>query len=394
MRRVTSSVFLSVIMLLALTPLAALAQETTPQSTTPDAPQPLTIFTTFPSQVIGLDETVSLPLKVRAATPQTVNLTVEELPADWQASFRGGSRTVSAVFADGINDASVDLRVEPAAETAAGVYSFTVVATGAGESSRLPVELTVQEKAPPKITLETDLPTLRGKPSTSFRYNVTLKNEGADDLNVNLTSTAPPAFVVNFSLNSQDVTSVPLAAGESKRLSVEAKALNEVPAGDYPITVNAESSDAAASLDLTAEVIGQPELALTTPDGRLSGEANAGKATTFKLAVSNPGTAPARNVTINATAPSGWNVTVDPKELPELAPGQSVDVTASVQPGDKSLNGDYVVSYSARSDDTSAKNVDMRITVTTSTLWGVAGIGLIALAVGAVAVAVGRFGRR
>lgn len=394
MRKVILPVFLSVIMLLALTPLAALAQATTPQSTTPDTPQPLTIFTTFPAQVIGLDETVSLPLKVRAGAPQAVQLTVEEAPADWQVSFRGGSRTVSSVFADGVNDASVDLRVEPAADTSAGVYNFTIVATGAGESSRLPVELTVQEKAPPKITLETDLPTLRGKPSTAFRYNVTLKNEGADDLNVNLSADAPPAFVVNFSLNSQDVTSVPLAAGESKRLSVEAKALNEVPAGDYPVTVNAQSNDASASLNLTAEVVGQPDLALTTPDGRLSGEANAGKATTFKLVVSNPGTAPARNVTVNATAPSNWNVVVDPKQLPELAPGQSVDVTASVQPSDKSLNGDYVVSFAARSDDTSAKNVDMRITVTTSTLWGVAGIALIALAVGAVAVAVGRFGRR
>lgn len=394
MRRVQYSALLIVILLLIFAPLGAYAQDNTAQATTNAAPQPLTIFTTYPSQVIGLDETVSLPLKVRSGVAETVNLSVENAPDGWQVSFRGGSRTVSSVFVDGVNDASVDLRVEPANVAPGSVYTFTVVATGATETSRLPVALTVLEKAPPKITLATDLPTLRGKPSTNFTYNVTLKNEGSDDLNVNLTADAPPSFSVNFSLSGQDVTSVPLAAGESKRLSVQAKPFNDIPAGSYPITINAQSNDASASLDLTAEVIGEPNLSLNTPDGRLSGEANAGKVTTFKLVLSNPGTAPTRNVTVNATAPSGWNVTVDPKEIAELAPGQSVDITANVQPGDKSINGDYVVSYSARSDDTSAKNVDMRITVTTSTLWGIAGVGLIALAVGAVALAVGRFGRR
>lgn len=394
MRKGYAFVGLFIVFSLLLTPATLFAQGDPTPAANPTPPAPLSIFTTFPAQVIGLNENISIPLKVRAGTAQTVQLSLEDVPAGWNVFFRGGNRSVSAVYVDGVNDASVDLRVEPATTAAGGVYNLTVVATGEGESSRLPLALTVEEKAPTSITLETDLPTVRGKPNTSFRFNVTLKNEGVDDLNVSLTADAPQVFLVSFTLNSQDVTAVPLAGGESKRLTVEARAFNTIAAGAYPITVNAQGGDVSASLLLTAEVVGQPELTLTTPDGRLSGDANAGAESSYTLVVANPGTAPARNVTVSASAPSGWNTSLEPSEIPELAPGQSVNVTAKVTPNEKAINGDYVVSFTARADDASAKSIEMRVTVTTSTLWGIVGVALIAVAVVAVALAVGRFGRR
>lgn len=394
MRKLQLSLALLVLIALLFMPLAAYAQEAAQAEPTP-TPQPLTIFTSYPSQVVGMNETVTLVLKVRAGEPQVVQLSVEDAPNGWALSFRGGNRTVSSVFVDGKNDASVDLRLEPAGVEPGTTHTFTVVAAGStGQVSRLPIQLTVQEKAPPALSLTTDLPVLRGKATTSFRFNVTLKNEGTDDMNVNLTTDAPPFFLVTFKLNAQDVTSVPLNGGESKRLTVEARALNNIPAADYPIVVNAQGDDVSASLNLTAQVVGQPELSLTTPDGRLSGEANAGRTTTFKLVVSNTGSAPARNVTLSSSAPSGWNITLEPKEIASIEPGQQVEVTAQVQPAEKAINGDYIVTFTVRGDDASSKSVDFRVTVTTSTLWGIAGVALIAVAVGVVALAVGRFGRR
>ncbi|MBW7884685.1 MAG: hypothetical protein H3C34_19005 [Caldilineaceae bacterium] len=394
MRKYQSIISVLLVTLFALLPGVAAAQDEAAVPTAEATAQPLTIFTTYPAQIIGRGESLNLPLKLRSGSAEAVKLAVEDVPEGWTVSFRGGSRTVTAVYVDGQNDSAVDLRVEAPANAEAGPHAFTVVATGADETSRLPLTLTVEEKAPPQLTLDTDLPTLRGKPSSSFRYNVTVKNEGGDDMNVSLSAETPPAFLATFTLNGQDVTSIPLTGGESKRLSVEVRAFNEVPAGTYPVTVNAQSGDLSASLPLEAEVVGQAELTFSTPDGRLSGEANAGRSTSFKLVVGNTGTAPAREVKVSANAPSGWNVTLEPESIPEVAPGQTVEVTANVQPADKAINGDYVVSYSARSDQASTKNMEMRITVTTSTLWGVAGVALIAVAVAAVALAVGRFGRR
>ncbi len=177
---------------------------------------------------------------------------------------------------------------------------------------------------------------------------------------------------------------MPLAAGETKHISVQAASLDNVASGAYPLKVRAQGGEAVAELPLSAEVVGTAEIMVTTPDGRLSGEAVAGKTTPFKIIVANPGSAPATNISVSATAPNGWTATVDPKEIAQIAPGDQVEVTANIAPSEKAVAGDYVVSVSARPADGSAKSVDLRVTVTTSTMWGIVGVGLIALAVAAV----------
>ena len=87
--------WLGVLLILALllpTPIAAQAQEG-PQPTA--TPEPLTIYTQYPSRMIGFGEIVTLPLKVRAGTAQTVWLQVNDLPQGWNASFRGGAQIVA-----------------------------------------------------------------------------------------------------------------------------------------------------------------------------------------------------------------------------------------------------------------------------------------------------------
>jgi uncharacterized membrane protein len=53
-----------------------------------------------------------------------------------------------------------------------------------------------------------------------------------------------------------------------------------------------------------------------------------------------------------------------------------------------------MLTFRAQPNEGTAKSADFRITVQTSTLWGIAGIGLIAVAVVIVGLAVVRFGRR
>lgn len=265
---------------------------------------------------------------------------------------------------------------------------------GANAEARLPIELILQEQLPPSLHFDIDLPTLRGTPDTTFRYNATLRNDGDKDIAVNLVADAPQAFQVSFKLSGQDVTSIPLAAKESKSLSIEARALSSVPAGAYQINVQAQGGVAQASTTLTAEVTGQPELSVTAPDGRLSGQAYAGSDTPITLVVQNTGSAPARGIELSASPPSGWSVTFDPKQIPEVPSGQQVNVTAHVRPAEQAVAGDYMVTITARRAEGASKSADFRITVLTSTLWGIVGVVLIAVAVGVVGLAVARFGRR
>jgi uncharacterized repeat protein (TIGR01451 family) len=358
-------------------------------------PPNLSVSTTYPSQVVQLGESVSISLDVQAADlPQTVEMSMEEMPDGWTATFRGGGRVIQSVFVDANSSGSVDVRLDPPENAKSGTYTFTVLAQSDAGKAELPITLDVQEKVPASLSFTTDLPTIKGSPSTTFRYSTTLKNDGDQELTVNLAADTPSGFLPKFMLSGQEVTSFPLGANQSKTISVELSPLSDVPAGDYPFTVYANAGELQANLDLTAEVAGQYTLSIAGPDGRLSGNANAGKETTFQVVVNNTGTASAQGVEMSATAPSGWTVSFDPKVIDEIPAGNQIEVTAHLTPADKAVAGDYIVTVKAQPVDGTAKSADFRITVTTSTLWGIAGIALIAVAVGVVAMAVTRFGRR
>lgn len=108
----------------------------------------------------------------------------------------------------------------------------------------------------------------------------------------------------------------------------------------------------------------------------------------------NSGTAPAQGVELSASAPDGWTITFDPQQIPEIAAGDQVQITTMIRPAEDAVAGDYMLTIRANPADGANQSVDFRITVLTSTLWGLVGIALIAVAVGVVALAVVRFGRR
>lgn len=371
----------------------ALAQESTQDNDLPA----LHLLTDFPSQLVGAGESATLDLRIRAGQEaQIVDLKVEDLPDGWTAIFRGKNRVVQSVYVQPDEDAEVDLRVTIPGDTESGEYAFNIVAENSRHTSELPVTLLVEDKVPANLAFEVDLPTLRGRPDTTFRFNTTLKNEGDEDLVVDLAAEAPAGFVVAFKSSGQEVTSLPVEANASKSINVEVDSLFDAltPADSYPVVVTARGGEVEAGVTLVAEVVGESDLLLTTPDDRLSGEIEAGEETPLTLILRNLGSAPAHNITLGASQPSGWLVTFEPEELPEVGPGQQTEVLAKVQPSDKALAGDYMLTFRANPEDSGAQSVEYRATVRTSTLWGIVGIALIAVAVGVVVVAVTRFGRR
>jgi uncharacterized membrane protein len=392
MKRALTLTFSIVLLIFAAAiPIRAKAQDSSPNSN----PQDMALITTYPSRIIGIGESVTLHLTLKPGTTlDTVQLKMEQIPEGWTATFRGEGQIVTSVELVPGTDATADLRLDPPANVQSGDYHFVVLAQGNSSKAELPIDLTVKEKLPPRLSLSAQLPTIQGSPTTTFRYSVTLKNEGDEDLNVNLTADAPSNLLVKFDYLSQEVTTLPLSANQSASISVSAQPAGDLSAGTYPITINAQGGDASASLDLTAEVTGQSQLTVTAPDGRLSGQIYSGRDTPIKVDLVNNGTSSARGIQLSSSAPTGWTVKFDPAQIDEIPAGQQVEVTAHIVPADKAIAGDYVVTVSAKPADGASKSADFRITVLTSTLWGIVGIALIAIAVGVVAIAVVRFGRR
>jgi uncharacterized membrane protein len=356
----------------------------------------LIFFTNYPSQVIGVGESISLTLTLRSVgAGQSANLEIKDLPDGWTASMKGGGHTINAVYVDYQADTSVDLRIDPPIDVAAGTYDFAVIAKGEHGQAQLPLEFTVKEKTPASLDYTVDLAVIRGKPDTTFHYNVTLKNTGDDDLSVDLSADPTQFYNVTFKSGTNEVTNIPVNANSTKRLTVDVAPFSRTaPAGTYQVTLHAKSGDVQASIDLTAEVVGTSSISLGTPDGKLSGNAEVGTASPVTLVIQNDGTAPAHGITFTATKPTGWDVTYDPAQIDQLDPGQAVEVTASLKPADKALAGDYVVTFRANSQDSTSDSADYRVTVMTSTLWGLIGIAVVAVAVLVVGLSVMRFGRR
>ena len=141
------------------------------------------------------------------------------------------------------------------------------------------------------------------------------------------------------------------------------------------------------------DITGQPKLSLAGREGILSARATAGKEATVPIVVTNTGTAPADNIQLSGTAPSGWKISFEPKTVERIAPNENKEVQALIRPPGKAIAGDYVTTLSAASRGETGI-AQFRVTVTTSTVWGVAGVGIIGVALLIMVGAVARFGRR
>jgi uncharacterized membrane protein len=159
------------------------------------------------------------------------------------------------------------------------------------------------------------------------------------------------------------------------------------------VTAHIAADDARATAKVALDITGQPKLSLAGRQGLLSARATAGKESSVPLDVTNTGTAPAENIQLSANAPTGWKIAFEPKSIDRIAPNEHKEVQALISPPGKAIAGDYVTMLTAATrGETGTAN--FRVTVTTSTVWGVAGIGIIGAALLIMVGAVARFGRR
>ena len=357
----------------------------------------LWLLTDYPSQTVRAGEVTNVHFKLQnmGLAPEPLTLSLSDVPAGWKIDLMGSGQPVAAAMPAMNENVSLQLRVDVPKDAKPGSHVITIRAKGQNQAIELPVTLTIGEIAPAKLTIKSSLPALRGTPKSSFDYTLSVTNDSGKDLTVALAAQAPSNFQTTFTegYGSNEISSLPIAAGASKDIKIKVTPPRDVKAGDYPVLVKASAESATAEQRVTLQISGQGKLALSTKDGRLSGDATVGKTSNYTLVVSNDGTAPLEDVEMSGTVPTNWKVEFNPKSIASLAAGDKKEVEAVVTPSDKAIAGDYVASFRAGGRGDSA-NADFRITVTTSTLWGIVGIGIIAVALLVLLGAVARFGRR
>jgi uncharacterized membrane protein len=358
----------------------------------------LWLLTEYPSTVAKPGEitTVKLKLQNSGLAPEALALSVANAPQGWKVDILGGGQVVGAAMPAINESVTLNLRLELPANTQPGTYPLTVAAKGATNNAELKLAITVGGDVAAKLSMKTRLPALRGTPKSSFEYTFTVSNDSGKDLVVRFAADGPRGFQPTFTeaYGSNEINQIPIEAGQTKDIKVRVGLPRDVAAGDYTVKVRATAENVTAEAPVTLQIVGTPTLRVSGRDGRLSGAAEAGTASPVVMVVSNEGSAVAEDIELSGTMPSGWTVEFEPKLIDKLPPGEKKEVTAQIKPTAKALAGDYIATLRAAAKAGDSASADFRVAVTTSTLWGIVGVGVIAVALLVLVGAVARFGRR
>jgi len=358
--------------------------------------QDLTITTPYPAVVVSPGSNVSFDIEVKTSTPERVELALSGAPEAWNASLHGGGFVIDAVETNGTDPATVRVDLDVPAD-ATGTTRMTLRGTIGSEVVELPLQVRVEADATGDLTLTTDFPSLRGPSSQTFNFNLTLRNDTAEDLTFSVNAQAPTGWTVTANLTGQSqAASAIVKAGSTSGVTVSATPPSAAAAGTYDIEVVAVAGERNITGALQVEVTGSYDLTVSTSDGRLNGRGAAGSTSPLVVTVENRGTAAITNVKLTATAPTGWEVTFDPDTIASLEADATAPTTvnAQVKPSGDAIAGDYTITVTATGDQSTRDTMEIRYTVETNLLWGVIGVALIVAVAGGVWWVFQRYGRR
>ena len=384
--------------LIALVSTAFLAAAPAIAADTPKDVKGLFLLTDYPAMSVqpGSTSTVALRLQNYGLSPERYTLSVADVPPGWNATLLGGGQPVAAAMPATDQSVSLQLRIEVPQTAGMGSKTLTVKAEGQGGTTvSLPIAVTLAKDLPAKLKVEAPLPALRGTPKSTFDYQLTIKNDSGRNITASFVADAPKNFETNFTENygSQQLTSIPIEAGQSKDVKLHVRPPSTAGAQRYPVSVTVTAEDASAKTSLSLEIVGQPQLTISSREGLVSAKAEAGRQSSVPIVVTNTGSAFADAVELSSSAPSGWKIEFEPKTIDRIEPGKDAEVQAQITPTATSLPGDYMATLRATSRG-EASSTQFRVQVLSSSTWAMMGAGIIGVAVLFMVAAVVRFGRR
>lgn len=356
----------------------------------------LQISTAYPGTTVkaGADTNFTITVNNTSGTPQNVALSCDT-PTGWTGYFSGGGATITRVYVDNGAKTDVTFNLSIPADAAENKYPVTIHADGQNASSTFPLELTVSKSEVSTGKFTAQFSSLAGSNSTTFKFSTTITNDTTSDQTYSLSANVPQGWTATFtpSYETQQVASISVTAGNSQGVDVSITPSASAPAGKNTITCTAVSAQATLSLDLEVQITGTYKMTMATQSNVLSGSSTAGSDAAVALTITNSGSVDLNNVNLTATAPTNWTVTFDQPTISTIAAGQAQTVTAHIKSASNAIVGDYNVYFSAATNETNSQLVYRLSLQTSSTWWIIAGIVIVALAVG-LTVLFTKLGRR
>lgn len=359
----------------------------------------IVLSTSFPGISASAGENVTFPLKLTnsSGAKQVVDLAVISKPDKWNTTLKGGNRIINQALLEPNGESSFDLLVIIPSETQPGDYAVTVAAkseSGATLDS-LRLKIKIADTTVSNDQLKANYMELQGPSDATFTFKMNLSNNGNSEQLYSLGAQLEDGWQVSFkpSYEDQQVASIAVKPGETKSLDVIVKPPVNIEAGEYTIPIQAASTVNRVTANLKVIITGTYKMTFSTPSGNLSTNIVAGKDKKVNMEVKNTGSAVLNNISFSAATPLDWSVSFEPENIESLKSGETRQVTATITAADKAIVGDYLVSMAASTQQVKS-TADMRVTVKTSTLWGIVGLLIIAAVLYFIYEAFRKYGRR
>jgi len=265
----------------------------------------------------------------------------------------------------------------------------------------------VPEPEPEELSFETTLPKIQAKQGETFNFDFSATYMAGDEpfgldedtytKPFDITVDYPTGWLAAVAKGTTEARTINLESGSAQSLKlIAAETISQEP-GEYDFKVTFKSAVEGDSLEesivLTAVITATYDINLTTKTGILSTDITAGKDNHYKLILTNNSSTSVENISLTSTEPEGWQVDFDSKEIETIEAGEEKEIDVTINPPEKTIAGDYMMTFKASSEN-SEDEVELRVTVETSTIWGIVGIGIIVIVIVGVAIIFTRLGRR
>lgn len=340
----------------------------------------------------GEDIEYSVDIINNGSSIENVSFTLEGLPEAWDYQITASGTPIEELSIRPNDEQSIRLVVTVPLQVEKGVYEFDLVADGSSRAS-LGMKVNVTEEGTFQTNFTTEQPNMQGHADSTFEYSTTLKNHTAEQQHYSLTAQAPKGWTTQFKADGNAVTSVTLEPNEEKTVEVVITPANNAKADTYTIPVKAQSGATSGEIELEAVVTGTYGIKLTTPEGLLSDDVTAGGETKISLVVENTGSVDLTEVKLKASTPPKWEVEFEEDTIPTLKAGEKITVKATLSAPSDAMAGDYATIFTAETAEASS-DANFRISVKTSTLWGLTGVGIILVVIGVLVYIFKKYGRR
>jgi uncharacterized membrane protein len=286
-----------------------------------------------------------------------------------------------------------------------GVFSVPI-AEASTKSAPAITEAAIAADSGPKVAISTQYPILSGSATTTFTFQVDLQYTGAEDKKVfNLAVKGPAQYT--YSIQQSIGGDINIGAieldpkkgyADTIKVSATPNLRNTPKPGEYPLTLEVSAGTLKYTIDLKVNVTARYSIRVTTPDGLLNTNAEAGKDNYFYFTVTNLGDSAMNQVKFHYNirgVPQNWRVTFKPESLSTLEPNIEQKIEMNIKPAEKAIPGDYEINLSVDNDAQNASDsLSVRVTVLSSTIWGWLGVIIVVVVVLALVVIFIKFGRR